>query len=383
MNNYDVIIVGAGSVGVPLALHLAKDKNKVLVIDKNPSPGQGQNKAAIGGIRATHSQISKIKICLKSLEIFSHWEEETGDNIEWYKGGYTYPVYTNKDEKTLKDLLIIQKKHHLNISWKTADEIRQIIPGINPEGLRGGTFSPDDGSASPMLANFSMYEKSLEYGAKYRFREEVKSIIIENNKVKGVKTNNDAYYAPVVVNAAGAYGKEIAKMAGIDVPVEPESHEAGITEAYEHFLDPMVVDIRPAKGSHNYYFYQHKTGQIIFCITPDPNYPGHDRESTSSFLPLISKRLINLMPRLKNARVRRIWRGLYPMTPDGFPIVGKVRELEGYINAVGMCGQGFMLGPGLGYYLSKFIEGELPEEDQDIFEQLTLYRQFVGDEALK
>ena len=71
------------------------------------------------------------------------------------------------------------------------------------------------------------------------------------------------------------------------------------------------------------------------------------------------------------------------MTPDGFPIVGKVKEVEGYINAVGMCGQGFMLGPGLGYYLSKFIEGTLPEEDYDIFDQLTLYRQFVGDEALK
>ncbi|NIA23812.1 MAG: FAD-dependent oxidoreductase [Proteobacteria bacterium] len=383
MNSYDVIIIGAGSVGVPLALHLAKDKNRVLVIDKNPSPGQGQNKAAIGGIRATHSQISKIKICLKSLEIFSHWEEETGDDIEWYKGGYTYPVYTEKDEKTLEDILVIQKEHNLNINWKTPEEIMEIVPGINPEGLRGGTFSPDDGSASPMLANFSMYKKSVEYGAEYKFREQVKGIVTENGKIKGVITDNGRYSTQTVVNAAGAYGKEIAQLVGVDVPVEPESHEAGITEAYERFLEPMVVDIRPARGSHNYYFYQHKTGQVIFCITPNPNYPGHSRESTSSFLPLISKRLINLMPRLKNARVRRIWRGLYPMTPDGFPVVGKVKEVDGYINAVGMCGQGFMLGPGLGYYLSKFIEGTLPEADYDIFDQLTLYRQFVGNEALK
>jgi sarcosine oxidase subunit beta len=67
MNNYDVIIIGAGSIGVSLALHIGKAKQKVLVLDKNPSPGQGQNKSAIGGIRATHSQISKIKICLKSM----------------------------------------------------------------------------------------------------------------------------------------------------------------------------------------------------------------------------------------------------------------------------------------------------------------------------
>lgn len=383
MNNYDIIIIGAGSIGVPLALHLGKAKQKVLVLDKNPSPGQGQNKSAIGGIRATHSQISKIKICLKSLELFSLWEEENSDDIEWFEGGYTYPVYTEKDERTLKNLLTIQKKHNLNIDWKDAGEIKEIIPGINSDGLRGGTFSPNDGSASPMLSIYYMYKKSQQFRVDYKFRETVNKFMIKNNKMNGVKTDKGTYYSTVVVNAAGAFGKEIAQLANVSVPVEPESHEAGITEAYQHFLNPMVVDIRPEIGSENCYFYQHKTGQIIFCLTPEPNYPGHNRESTSSLLPLISQRLINILPRLKNARVRRIWRGLYPMTPDGFPIVGKVDNLDGYINAVGMCGQGFMLGPGLGYYLTKYILDILPEKDFDIFNELTLYRPFKGSEALK
>jgi len=383
MNNYDIIIIGAGSIGVPLALHLGKAKQKVLVLDKNPSPGQGQNKSAIGGIRATHSQISKIKICLKSLELFSLWEEENSDDIEWFEGGYTYPVYTEKDERTLKNLLTIQKKHNLNIDWKDAGEIKEIIPGINSDGLRGGTFSPNDGSASPMLSIYYMYKKSQQFRVDYKFRETVNKFMIKNNKMNGVKTDKGTYYSTVVVNAAGAFGKEIAQLANVSVLVEPESHEAGITEAYQHFLNPMVVDIRPEIGSENCYFYQHKTGQIIFCLTPEPNYPGHNRESTSSLLPLISQRLINILPRLKNARVRRIWRGLYPMTPDGFPIVGKVDNLDGYINAVGMCGQGFMLGPGLGYYLTKYILDILPEKDFDIFNELTLYRPFKGSEALK
>ncbi len=382
-NNYDVIIIGAGSVGVPLSMHLAKDKQRVLVIEKNPSPGQGQNKAAIGGIRSTHSQISKIKVCLKSIEIFSHWEEEMGDDIEWYEGGYLYPVYEERHEKILKKLLKVQKSHNLKIDWITPDEVKEIIPGINAEGLRGGTFSPHDGSASPMLSNFSMYRKSVEYGVEYKFRERVNSFIVKNDRIEGVKTDKNSYYAPVVVNAAGAYAKEIGKLVDVDLPVQPESHEGGITEQYKRFFNPMVVDIRPAPGSYNYYFYQHKTGQVTFCITPNPNYPGFNRESTSTFLPLVSQRLINILPRLKNSRVRRIWRGLYPMTPDGFPIVGKVNNVEGYINAVGMCGQGFMLGPGLGFYLSKYIQNTLPEEDYDIFNQLTLYRQFTGEESLK
>ena len=111
-------------------------------------------------------------------------------------------------------------------------------------------------------------------------------------------------------------------MAGIDLPVKPDSHEAAITEPVARFLGPMIVDIRPAVGSTNYYFYQHITGQIIFCITPSPNAWGDDINETSSFLPMVSRRMIEIMPRLKNIRVRRTWRGLYPMTPDGFPIIG-------------------------------------------------------------
>jgi sarcosine oxidase subunit beta len=70
----DFIIIGAGSVGTPLAWQLAQSGAKVLVLDKNASVGQGSNKNAIGGIRATHSDPAKIQICLKSLEIFSGWK---------------------------------------------------------------------------------------------------------------------------------------------------------------------------------------------------------------------------------------------------------------------------------------------------------------------
>ena len=99
---YDVIIVGAGSVGVPTAMALAELGIKPLVIDMLPSPGQGENKHAIGGIRATHSDPAKILTCRRSLEIFSTWQELHGDNIEWLKGGYVFPVYRQRDEKVLK-----------------------------------------------------------------------------------------------------------------------------------------------------------------------------------------------------------------------------------------------------------------------------------------
>jgi sarcosine oxidase subunit beta len=89
------------------------------------------------------------------------------------------------------------------------------------------------------------------------------------------------------------------------------------------------------------------------------------------------------MPKLSNIRVRRTWRGLYPMTPDGSPIVGWARQVEGYLVAAGMCGQGFMLGPGLGELLARMVQQAPTRRDNDILERLSPYRSFAGLEKLK
>jgi len=383
ISSFDVIIIGAGSVGAPTAWQLSEVGFKVLVLDKLPSVGQGSNKTAIGGIRATHSDPAKIQICLKSIEIFSSWKDRYGDDIAWERGGYSFVAYRQREEKILQGLLLTQKKYGLNIDWYEKEELLEVIPPLNPNGLIGGTFSPEDGSASPLLSALAFEKQATKNGAIFKYKEEVTNILMESGTVAGVKTNKDKYYSNVIINAAGPWAKEVAALAGVDVPVQPDSHEGGITEPVAPFLKPMVVDIRPVAGSVNYYFYQHHTGQIIFCITPDPPIIGTDLRETSVFLPQVAQRMIGIMPRLKNIKVRRTWRGLYPMTPDGQPIVGKVEEIEGYINAVGMCGQGFMLGPGLAVYLRKLVTDDIDDETEMIMNQLSLYRNFGVEEALK
>jgi sarcosine oxidase subunit beta len=145
----------------------------------------------------------------------------------------------------------------------------------------------------------------------------------------------------------------------------------------------MLVDIRAAEGSRNYYFYQHRPGAVVFCITPDPPIVGTDRRETSAYLPMIARRMVGLVPKLASIKVRRTWRGLYPMTPDGSPILGPSRELEGYVHAVGMCGQGYMLGPGVGTLVSRLVRNALCAGDQETLDALSPYRDFGGDEALK
>jgi len=357
MVEYDVIIIGAGSVGVPTALATANEGLKTLVMDSLPSVAQADNKHAIGGIRATHSHKGKIWLCQRSIEIFSSWEDKYGDDIWWAQGGYTFLAYKKEHENLLKDTVKLQRSYGLNIDYVNTDKIKELIPGINNDGLLGGTYSPEDGNASPLLSLHAFFRRSKELGASYKFKEKVIGILSENNKIVGVKTTKGQYKTQSIINAAGAHAKDIGNIVGIDIPVEPESHEAGITE--------------PVKK------------KIIFCLTPSPNILGTDRRETSSFLPQISKRMIQLLPRLKNIKVRRTWRGLYPMTPDGNPIVGNINEINGYINAVGMCGQGFMLGPGLGELLSRILTEKISSKDKEILESLSYNRDFGIEEELK
>jgi len=383
VESYDAIVIGAGSVGLPIGYFLSLEGLKVLVIEKEDSAGQGQNKAAIGGVRATHSDPAKIMLCLKSLEIFSTWKERYGTDIGWVPGGYAFPIYREEDEKLLKDILPVQKSFGLDIDWISPDEMARLIPGINREGLRGGTYSPGDGQVSPLKSATAFWRESVANGAKFRFKERVLELLVEGGKIKGVKTNAGTYYADVVVNAAGADAREIGLMVGIDIPVTPESHEAGISAPIERFFNPLIVDIRPGPEgkTKNFYFGQNDRGQVIFCYTPIESIIGKNRSSTSEFMPVIARRLIELIPRLKNMLIRRVWRGLYPMTPDGVIILDKVKEVEGFYLAVGMCGQGFMLGPGVGLNMAKLITTGKPAIDEEVFRSLSFYRDFYSSEG--
>jgi sarcosine oxidase subunit beta len=379
MKKFDVIIIGAGSVGTPTAMALGEiGEFKIAVIEKNAEVGQGQNNRALGGVRATHSNFSKIITCLKSIEVFSNWEKKHGDNIGWDRGGYSFLAYSKEHEELLKRSISMQKSLGLNNEWIDAERISEIIPGIIQTGLRGGTYSPDDGRASPPLAIKAFYQYTSSLGVEFRFKEIAKNILLEKNTVKRVVTNKGEYETTWVINAAGISAPKIGVLVGLDLPVDPELHKAGVTETVEHFTKPLVVDIRSVPDCNNFYFFQNQRDQIEFTISPTHKTPGYD-----DIVPIFSERIEMLRPDLKNLKVLHKRAGAYPMTPDGIPIVGTVDSIEGYINAVGLCGQGFMLGPGVGKLISKIITDKLTETDKEVLEGFSLNRDFNQPEALK
>ena len=171
-------------------------------------------------------------------------------------------LFRSKEENILKSILPIQKKYGLEIDWVEAENIMKIVPGINKNGLIGGTFSPNDGQVSPLLVSESFTNEAMNLGATFQYCESVIGLIAkgekENLTIKGIKTSKGEYLADAVVNAAGSHASALCKMAGLDIPVNPDSHEAGITAPIQSFLDPLVVDLRPGSEGEtaNFYFGQ-------------------------------------------------------------------------------------------------------------------------------
>ncbi|MDD5308054.1 MAG: FAD-binding oxidoreductase [Deltaproteobacteria bacterium] len=386
-DTFDAIVVGAGSVGTPSAYYLSQRGLKVLVLERRPASGQGDNKAAIGGIRATHSDPAKILLCKRSLLEMSTWKERTGVDVGWKPGGYAFPVYDEALEKTLRGLFPIQRKYDLAIDWVDANGMAELVPGIERRGLRGGTYSPGDGQLSPLKCPVAFERAARSHGAVFRFNERVTAYEVTGGRIRAVVTDKGRYKAPRVVIATGSDAAGDGAMLGITIPVQPDSHEAGITAPVAPFLKPLVVDMRPgAEGkTTNFYFGQNDEGQIIFCYTPKELFIGFDRESLSEFLPILAARMITLIPRLRHILVRRVWRGCYPMTPDGVPIIDNVPEVGGLTLAVGMCGQGFMLGAGVGQEVASLVVDGKPLLPPEATQRIRWGRDFgkASKEALK
>lgn len=346
----DAVVVGAGSVGVPIAWRLAEAGLRVRLLDGGASPGQGAAKAAIGGVRATHGDPAKVRVAREGLDTFPRWREDHGDDLDWRTGGSVFVAYREAAEASFKRLLEVQRRHGLDIDWLEPDALLERVPDLRRDGLRGGTFSPGDGHCSTPLAGLALHGAATRAGVDVRFGERVVGLDVAAGCVRAART---------------------------------DLHEAAITEPVAPFLRPLVVDVRPGPGSANAYFYQSARGHVLFCLTPDPPIWGDDLRATSGFLPQAARRPLDVMPRLRHLPVRRTWGGVDPMTADGSPLIGASTTVEGLIHATGLCGQGFMLGPGVGSLVARLATGKTTSEGTETLAAWAPQRAFRGQEALR
>ncbi|RKY51502.1 MAG: FAD-dependent oxidoreductase [Candidatus Neomarinimicrobiota bacterium] len=371
---FDVIIIGGGITGTATGYYLSKKGLRVLLLEKNFLTS-GSTGRCITGIRQQFSTPATIQIAMESVRLFRSMKEELGLDVEWKNSGYLFLAHSRETLEMFKRNIAIQTKFGLDVKLISKEECKGIVPLMETEELLGGAWCPSDGQANPFLVVKGYADGIRRNGGKIETGTEAVKITVEKGRVQSVTTSSgDTYTTSKILNAAGPWAKDVGKMVGIDIPVEPERHEALITEGVQYIGVPMLVDYRPDGG----YFVQRVTGQFIGCFTPEKRDPGRGTKSTLEFLVEMSRRMYRLVPALKNVAVLRQWAGSYSMTPDGNPIVDKT-EVAGFYCSVGMSGHGFMLGPALGKFMAQYMtEGRWPIS----MEELSYGRSFGEKESL-
>ncbi|MBN2605459.1 MAG: FAD-binding oxidoreductase [Bacilli bacterium] len=350
--NAEIVIIGAGISGVSIAYNLANKGVKNIVVFDSEYLTSGSTGRCGAGVRQQWGTKMNCLLAKKSVEFFEKAQEvlQYPRDIEFKQEGYLI-VATNEleDEQFTKNVLL-QQSLGIPVKKLTPLEAKQIVPHLNIDKIVSATYCKTDGHLNPFTMTEAYYLAAKRLGVTFYFHEKVTDIIVENNKIQKVITNKREVQTHKVVNAAGGYSKEVAKLANVDVPVFSENHEILVTEPIEKIQGPMVISF-----ALNIYCQQVPHGSFIMGRS-DPFMPhSHNIESSWKFLDEMAKTAVGLLPPLGELRVVRQWGGLYNISPDRQPIIGGTKELEGFYLACGFSGHGFMFAPMTGLLLSEII----------------------------
>ncbi|MDP3676767.1 MAG: FAD-dependent oxidoreductase [Novosphingobium sp.] len=362
-----VVIVGGGIMGASLLYHLAElGWTDCMLIEKDELTS-GSTWHAAGQCPSITGSFNLAKIHAYSNDLYPRLERLTGQYVSWHKSGGIRLATNQRELDWFKYIHGFSKFIGFDMEIITPDEIRRINPFVTTDGVIAGAYTTGDGHADPSgLCN------AMAIGAK-----NLGATIVRRNRVTGltqlptgewdVATEQGTVRAEIVVNAAGCYARQVAQMAGIDIPVTNMEHQYVVTDPIPAFMErDEEIPVMRCPHVSGYFRQEQKSGLIgvyeniglaeAWAPTGQPAW-----ESTSELfiddLDRISKwleRAIDRMPVFGEVGIRRIVNGAIPHTPDGGPLLGPAGGLRNFWHC---CGTSFGIaqGGGSGKYLAQSI----------------------------
>jgi len=348
----DVVIVGGGVMGASTAYHLAlKGCKKVVLLERDPLFGQETTGKCAGGIRYQFATEINIRLSLLSLPMLDRFEVELGQAIDLRRCGYLFLLTREEHVKAFHASLALQHRLGVMTEWLKADEVRSRLPLMCLEDVLGATWNPQDGLVDPNSIVQGYIAGAKRLGAKCLTDVEVKNITLKNGRIHDVKTRLGEIETPIVVNAAGPWAAQIGTMIGVDIPVVSVRRQIAVTTPISklppHF--PFVIDF-----AKNLYF--HREGPGILTGMSNLNEPPSFNQDVDRDWELKHfDEAMARMPLLEEVGISSRWAGLYEVTPDAHPILGRASEVDGFYCINGFSGHGLMHGPICGLLLAEEI----------------------------
>jgi sarcosine oxidase subunit beta len=323
----EVVIIGGGVMGTSTAYHLAKKGcREVVLVEKETFFGQGATGRCAGGFRHQFATEIDIRLSKHSIPMLERFPLEIGQEIGFNQCGYLFLLSREEDVRAFRRNVELQRRLGVETQWLSVEKIAQLVPLVDLEGIAAGTFCGQDGLADPSSVVQGYVKGARRLGAMLLTETEVLDIEVRAGRVRGVITSQGMIQTPVVVNAAGPWAGQVGAMAGVDVFVKPVRRQMSATTPIPQVPKdfPMVIDF-----AQSLYFHREGPGILTGMSNPDEP-PGFDQSLDLDWQMRHLEAAILRMPILAEAGILNSWAGLYEVSPDALPILGRVAGLEGY-----------------------------------------------------
>ena len=385
----DVVIVGGGIVGASTAYHLRADgfTGRVLVLDPDLTHSRATTPASMGGVRTQYGVPSNLAMARYGLDFYARFDEAMAGawglpRVRFHRGGYLLLAHPD-NEAAFRRRGERQRAIGVEVQWLAPDDIRRVAPDLDLDGVTGALWTDGDGSVSPRGALQGFVERSRELGAVWR-QDEVVGLQLEGDRATVRTRGGDAVSTPAVVLAAGAWSRNVAALAGVELPVHALRRQACLV----HLGTPPKTRLPMTLDRQNNLAFRSDSesdDHLLVSRQLPGEGPGFRFDwDVEQFAASIAPRLRRYLPRCGEPRLQRGWCGHYDVSPDENPILGRHPEHAALLIAAGFSGHGLMLAPAAGrltaevirlgrsatfdarpYRLARYAEGE-PIDDPQI-----------------
>ena len=364
-NTADVIIIGAGVHGASLAFHLAQRGVKALIIEKK-FVAAGATGRSSGLVRMHYDVRQDSELAWVSFNYFRNWKEMVGGESGFRRTGFLQFVAPDDVEKMSANVKMHQEIGIPAMLIK-ADDVKRLAPTFVTDDIQLAAFEPESGYADPTGTANAFINAAKEKGSQL-IQDCGVTGIIADSKVKGVQTSQGDFFAPIIVNAAGAWAGKLNQMAGLDLPYDTWRHDTMFVArprevGPEH---PTVIDFS------NEMYFRPDAGNLTLVGLEDGNPLGESPDSDtdhakSGFVERGIDRICKRVPIMENGSLHSAHGGYDGITPDQHPMLGAAGP-DGFFLDCGHSGTGFKISPAVGLCMSELIlDGKAKTVDISIY----------------
>ena len=360
MENFDAIVIGAGVIGSSVAYHLARlGAKKVLVLERSQI-GAGTSTQSSGILRTHYSVMENVELAKRSWSVFNNFAEYLGDeeaSAGLVKCGYLICAPDGPKLSPLRSALEGQRAKGIEVQFLGRDEARSLLPIAHFDDAALIGYEPEAGFADAYLVATSFARAARRLGVKIMEGVNVERLLVDNGRVYGVETNQGTFRSDTVVSAQNIWARDIERWTGIATPVAAERHTVLALEcpdAAYSFKMPVFKDL----GSPGMLYCRSYGGNqmlvsegIVGETLPQPD--NEQGDISMDYIVEIGAQVAERFPAYEAAGLASSWTGVYDVTPDWNPVLGRLPGLEGLVVGYGFSGHGFKLSPGVGLVLAQ------------------------------